>query len=141
MGKIDLKNAYFHLGLEEGLKPYLCHQVGERIYQFQGACFGLNTLPQLWTLLMKTFQNIWRKKGIICFLYLDDILEIGNSSDSVKTSLQFMVQSLEDAGMQIFWDKSVLTPSQEVHHLGFLINFKSGTLQVPKEKIKSVKRE
>ena len=140
-GKIDLKNAYFHLGLEEGLKPYLCHKVADKIYQFQGACFGLNSLPQLWTLLMKTFQKMWREKGIICFIYLDDILVIGQNQGSVQRDLEYMIKTLTEAGMHINWDKSVLQPAQQVQHLGFLIDFKSGTLQVPKEKIKTVKRE
>ena len=43
--KIDLKHAYFHLGIAETLKPYICIQVGEKVFQFQAACFGLSTLP------------------------------------------------------------------------------------------------
>ena len=45
--KIDLKHAYFHLGLAKELQPYFRMEVAGNIYQFQGACFGLNTLPQL----------------------------------------------------------------------------------------------
>jgi hypothetical protein len=77
--KIDLKNAYFHLGLSEALKEFLVLKVGEKYYQFQGAAFGLSTLPQLWMMLMKTFSRLWRKKGILCFIYLDDILLINTT--------------------------------------------------------------
>jgi hypothetical protein len=45
--KIDLKNAYFHLGLSEALKEFLVLKVGEKYYQFEGAAFDLSTLPQL----------------------------------------------------------------------------------------------
>ena len=44
--KKDLKQAYFHLGLSEGPKPFIRMNVGDRIFHFKAACFGLNTLPQ-----------------------------------------------------------------------------------------------
>ena len=43
--KIDLQHAYFHLGLAECLQPYVTLLVGEELFQFKGACFGLNILP------------------------------------------------------------------------------------------------
>ena len=36
--------------------------------------------------------------------------------------------------------KSVLSPVQVVEHLGFIINFKEGYLQVPSEKLKTVRK-
>ena len=35
--KIDLKHAYFHLGIAEELKPYLCIQLEKKVFQFQAA--------------------------------------------------------------------------------------------------------
>ena len=58
--KVDLKHAYFHLGVGDELKPYLCVKVGDEVFQFQAACFGLSTLPQIWMNLMKVFQRKWR---------------------------------------------------------------------------------
>ena len=46
--KIDLKHAYFHLGIAEELKPYICIQVEQKVFQFQEACFDMSTLPQQW---------------------------------------------------------------------------------------------
>ena len=53
--KIDLKHAYFHLGIAEELKPYICIQVEQKVFQFQAACFGMSTLPQHWQSVMKVF--------------------------------------------------------------------------------------
>ena len=59
--KIDLKHAYFHLQIAAGLKPYMCIQVEQNVFQFQAACFGLSILPQHWqsvmTVLLNTRQN------------------------------------------------------------------------------------
>ena len=124
--KIDLKHAYFYLELAEKLRPYVRIQVGEDIYQFQAACFGLSTLPQLWMEVMKVFQKLWRKRGILCFIYLDDILVVNSTQNGVRENLSFMLQTLQEAGMVINYKKSVLEPSQSVNHLGFSVDFKTG---------------
>jgi hypothetical protein len=139
--KIDLKHAYFHLGLAAHLQPYFRLKVGENIFQFQAACFGLNTLPQLWMEVMKVFQKLWRKKGILCFIYLDDILIINTTPQGVEKDLSFMLESLNQSGMVINKEKSILIPCQKVDHLGFSLNLKDGVLEVPKTKLKAVRKE
>ncbi len=60
--KVDLNYAYFNLGLSEGLKQIINLVVEKYIFQFQGAFFGLNILPQVWMQVMKTFQKIGEVK-------------------------------------------------------------------------------
>ena len=139
--KIDLKHAYFHLGLAETLKPYICIQIEEIIFQFQAACFGLSTLPQQWQSVMKVFLKKWRQQGFLAWVYLDDILLVGNSPQAVQKNLSIMLQDLEESGMVINLKKSQLIPTQQVEHLGFLVDLKKGLLQVPKEKMKNISRE
>ena len=139
--KIDLKDAYFHLPLGEELRPYVHLQVGSEIWEFQAACFGLSTLPQKFMSLMRTFEKIWRKRGIMCYIYLDDILVVGSTPQQVQKDLNFMVDTLVQSGMKINLKKSILSPTQEVQHLGFTLNFKEGALQVAPGKLKTVKKE
>ena len=139
--KIDLKHAYFHLSLADQLSPYICIQVREKVYQFKAACFGLSTLPQAWQSVMKVFLKKWRKHGIQCWVYLDDILLVGHSPQAFQKHLQAMLQDLEAAGMTINTKKSQLVPTQQVDHLGFSVDFKTGRLQVPKEKMKAIRKE
>ena len=139
--KIDLKHAYFHFYIADALKPYICIQVQEKTYQFQAACFGLSTLPQQWQSVMKVFLKKWRKQGFLTWVYLDDILLVGQSPQAVQKQLQVMLQDLELAGLVINKKKSHLDPPQTVDHLGFSVDLKRGFLQVPKEKLKSIQRE
>ena len=44
--KIDLKHAYFHLGLSDQLREFVDLEVGENVYDFQAAAFGLSPLPK-----------------------------------------------------------------------------------------------
>jgi hypothetical protein len=85
--KVDLKHAYFHLGVGDELKPYLCVKVGDEVFQFQAACFGLSTLPQIWMNLMKVFQRKWRSKGLLVFIYLDDIFVVGDTQSATAKAI------------------------------------------------------
>ena len=129
--KVDLKHAYFHLPLQDFLKPYLRLWVGEQLWEFQAAPFGLSTLPQQWMSLMKVFQRIWRPEGILVFIYLDDILILGDTPKEVQRALDIVSKTLQEAGMLIKFKKSDLQPSQLVTHLGFQIDLKKVCLLCP----------
>ena len=104
--KVDLKHAYFHLGVGDELKPYLCVKVGDEVFQFQAACFGLSTLPQIWMTLMKVFQRKWRSKGLLVFIYLDDIFVVGDTQTATAKAISVVVKDLIDSGMLINHPKS-----------------------------------
>ena len=139
--KIDLQHAYFHLGLAKDLRPYMHFQVGTKRWQFQGACFGLNILPQLFMQMMKTFQRKWCQAGIMCYIYLDDILLLGTTKTQVEKDLIILLQDLQQSGMQVNQGKSLLQPTQLIPHLGFMLDLKKGSLIVPPQKLKSVRKE
>ena len=97
--KGDLNHAYFHLELSPKLKPYVSLQVGDSFFQFQAACFGLSTLPQIWQHLMNTFSSLWRQKGLLAFIYLDDILLLASSPENLRKALDNALLDLEEAGL------------------------------------------
>jgi hypothetical protein len=139
--KVDLKHAYFHLGLANELRPYVCLKVDQEVYQFQAAAFGLSPLPQLWQMVMKTFQKMWRSKGLMVWIYLDDIFLVAQSPSMVAKHLEMVLNDLKAAGMVINEKKSILTPTQLVEHLGFLVDLKQGLLSVPPGKLKMIQKE
>jgi hypothetical protein len=67
--KIDLKDAYFHLSINEKLKPFLRHRVGDQVWEYQAGPFGLNIMPQLFQSVMHTFEKKWRHKGVQVYIY------------------------------------------------------------------------
>jgi hypothetical protein len=140
-GKIDLKDAYFHMGLSKNLSQYVCMEVGGETWQFTGACFGISSLPQKFMTLMRVWEKKWRKEGKTVFIYLDDILLLAPSQKTAQKNLQEMVADLQKAGLQLNMTKSVLEPTQEIRHLGQWINLKKGQLEIPAEKLKSLRKE
>ena len=57
--KVDLKDAYFHMSLSSTLSQFVRVQVGDVEWEFLTACFGLNTLPQLFMQLVQVLEKIW----------------------------------------------------------------------------------
>ena len=98
-------------------------------------------MPQLFQSVMKTFEKKWRKKGVQVYIYLDDILIIAPTPGQLEKDLKLVVQDLVESGFKINQKKSSLTPSQKVTHLGFVINFQEGKLQISPHKIKSIRKE
>jgi hypothetical protein len=139
--KIDLKDAYFHLPINEALKPFLRHRVGDQVWEYQAGPFGLNVMPQIFQAVMKTFERKWRARGVQVYVYLDDILLIGPTHRVVERDLKMVVQDLLDAGFKLNLAKSELSPSQRVSHLGFVINFLEGKLQLSPQKVKGIRKE
>ena len=139
--KIDLKDAYFHLPVNEALKPFLRHLVGNQVWEYQAGPFGLNVMPQLFQSVMHTFEKRWRRKGIQVYIYLDDILMVAPTPKILEKHLQMIVEDLLDSGFKINLKKSVLEPTQKVNHLGFVINLADGKLQLVPQKIKGIRKE
>ena len=76
--KIDLKDAYFHLPVNEALRPFLRHKVGDQVWEYQAGPFGLNVMPQLFQGVVKTFEKNgerWGSRYIYIYTYLDDIFD------------------------------------------------------------------
>ena len=139
--KVDLKDAYFHLRMSENLKPYVRMLVGEELWEFQSACFGISTLPHTFMQVMKVLGSIWRKKGFWVFIYLDDILLLSPTRGQAQKHLETMVSDLLQAGFKINSKKSILEPTQNLTHLGIGINLEQGRLEVPGGKLKSIRKE
>ena len=92
-------------------------------------------------LLMKVLEKRWIKLGILVFIYLDEILIVSKNFQSAERNVQIMLKDLEEAGLLVNLEKSTLVPTQQVQHLGFSINFQTGTLEVPPQKLKTIRKE
>ncbi len=135
------ERCLFHLPVNEALRPFLRHKVGDQVWEYQAGPFGLNVMPQLFQSVMRTFESKWRKNGVQAFIYLDDILVIAPTPALLEKHLRLVVKDLMHSGFTINQKKSVLEPSQVVNHLGFVINFQEGKLQICSQKVKTVRKE
>ena len=72
--KIDLSHAYFHGLLFPNFSNYVGVQVGDEYFCFLGLPFGLNVALQFWQFIIKVPLGIWRSRGLLVFVYVEDIL-------------------------------------------------------------------
>ena len=90
---------------------------------------------------MKTFTRRWRALGIVCFIYLDDILIFGPSKAYLNKMRPVVLKDLQDAGLVINFTKSLLEPVQQLEALGLELDMRKGLLLVPHHKRKGYRRE
>ena len=71
--KIDLSNAFWHIGIHESCKRFLSFRFDNTNYVWKVMPFGLRTAPYLFSKLMQPIIKHLRKKyQITIFDYLDD---------------------------------------------------------------------
>lgn len=71
---------------------------------------------------MKPVVKFLRSNGIVCVIYLDDILIISKTVEAAKKDCQTTKSLLESLGFLLNLKKSVLVPSQICIFLGFVYN-------------------
>ena len=66
--------------------------------------------------------------------FIDDLLIVADSFDKCLKDTHTTITLLHNVGYGINFDKSALTPSQEIEHLGLIINSKCMTVKVIEKK-------
>src|SRR3989338_3910919 len=99
--KIDLKKGYFHVPIRQKDRRLLGFIFNGELYQFTCLPFGLSTAPRSFTKIMKEIVKKWRLQGLIIFIYIDDILLVGDSFIIVLENLNKIVSVLEFLGCLI----------------------------------------
>ena len=123
---IDLKDAYLHIPIHKDHQRYLAFRYRGIDYSFQALPFGLATAPRVFSRVTRAVLAYLRRNGILLFAYLDDWLILGNSKVQASKDTQFVIQTLQDLGWVINWQKSSIVPSQQITYLGAHLDFKKG---------------
>ena len=71
---VDLKDAYFHVGIRPTSRPFLwfCHN--GQVWQFISLPFGLSTRPRVFTKVLKLVLAYAHLHWVRLHMYLDDCL-------------------------------------------------------------------
>ena len=112
MASIDLKNAYFLWPVRQKCRKLLRFHCENIYYEFTCIPFGLSTAPFTFTKLTKPVIAFLRKRGVLCLVYLDDFLILGNSEQKCRKNVKLTVSLLESLGLLVNCEKSCLQPKQ-----------------------------
>ena len=134
MASIDLKDAYYLVPIHTEHQKYLKFMWKGVLYQFTCLAQGLSSAPRLFTKLMKPVLSNLRGKKHISSGYIDDPLLIGYSTIDCKTNIEDTLQCFHDLGLLTHDDKSVMTPTQIIQHLGSVLHSIDMTVSISVEK-------
>jgi hypothetical protein len=135
MVKLDLKDAYLTVGIHPQSQQFLRFIWQGQTYQFRCLPFGLNTAPRIFTKLLKPVVAYLRTRNMRLIIYLDDILIIGSSVDTLHRHTAIVLELLQNLGFIINFEKSNLTPCLVLEFLGFVINSTTLKFYLPSEKV------
>ena len=85
--------------------------------------------------------RIWRSRGLLVFVYVDDILILGNWFHECNSATDDVLRTLQEAGFVINLNKSQLTPSQLVVFFGIDIDFRLAVISIPERKRNSYEKD
>ncbi|KAL1919968.1 uncharacterized protein VTP21DRAFT_1114 [Calcarisporiella thermophila] len=140
MTSIDLKDAFFHIPVHARSRTYLQFIWEGKKYQFRVLPFGLTSSPRIFTKVLRPLLAECRKTGIRVTANLDDLLVASPTIEKSREHTQKLINILERHGFLVNWEKSALTPTQEIEHLGFRINTVDMTLRLPRKKVRDISR-
>ena len=100
------------------------------------AFFGLASAPCVFTKILKPIVGLLRKQGVRLVIYLDDILLMASTTETLTHHVELTVALLELLGFVVNYQKSQLNPVQSLEFLGFMIN----SVTLPKDKVKNTRK-
>ena len=118
LASVDLKDAYFHVPIFPGHHQFLRFSWQGQAYQFQALPFGLTTAPFVFTKVLAPVIAHLHRLRVFIFVYLDDILIVGQSAQEVYQSVQLCLTHLTQAGYILNLKKSDLIPTQDLVYIG-----------------------
>lgn len=138
LASVDLKDAYFHVGVTQAHRRYLRFRWLGQSYQFEALPFGLSSAPRVFTKTLAPLMAWLRLMGIHLYPYLDDILIQGESVGEVEQSVQATLQVLTRAGFIVNLKKSNLTPTQDLVYIGARFRTDLGRVYLPENRIEGL---
>lgn len=134
-GSIDLSDAYFSVPVAQEHWKYFKFMWNGVLYAYKVMMFGLSSAPRIFTKICKPILACLRASHAIrCSLYIDDMIVMAHTASALTKNLDIICNLFEDLGFNINYEKSMLSPSNLVKHLGYIIDSSSMTIAIPNEK-------
>ncbi|KZS02517.1 Uncharacterized protein APZ42_000419 [Daphnia magna] len=138
LAKLDLKDAYFTVPMHLSDQELLQFRWQGKIYQFNCLPFGLSSASWAFTKLLKPLVAFFRETGIRLVIYLDDILILGSSKESLTEDVGLVRSVLKTVGFIVNEEKSIYEPSQNIEFLGLIVDTITMSLSLYQSKVNSL---
>ncbi|CAG2237082.1 unnamed protein product [Mytilus edulis] len=99
--KLDIKDAYYSLGIKKVDRKFLRFTWKGQLYQFTAMPNGLSPAPRIFTKLLKPVLSSLRKEGYVNCAYIDDILLVGDTYEECLNNVQETMKLFDSLGFTI----------------------------------------
>ena len=123
---LDLKDAYFHIGIHPADRRYLrfCHNGTS--WQSTVLPFGLSTSPRVFTKILKPVLAYAHLHRVKLHMYLDDWLLNPGTHQEAHEQTSWLKSLCQKLGLVLNLEKSELIPSQVSTYLGIELDTSVG---------------
>ena len=127
-GPIELKDAYWHVPINQRFRKFLAFAIGPQVYRFKVLPFGLGLAPRVFTKMMVPVRSRLISLGVNTLFYLDDWLIVGDSQEDCARMIDITLSVGKEMGLAFNIPKSHLCPSQSLTWLGLVWDTVSQTV-------------
>lgn len=134
MASIDLKDAFYSIPIHPKHQKYLKFFIENKIYQYTCMPNGYGPAMRIFTKVSKVPFSHLRSRGHISVVFVDDSYLQGNTYEACVYNIRNTIDLLQSLGFTIHSTKSILTPTQKITFLGFVIDSVNMTLEITEDK-------
>ena len=138
MASIDLKDAFFSVPIHSTHQKYLKFTFDD-LFQFTCMPNGYGPAMKVFTKISKVPFGHLISLGYNSVVYVDDSYLQGDTYQACLDNISDTIKLLRELGFVIHAEKSMLTPSQTMVFLGFIISSKNVTLSLTDEQKNEIK--
>ena len=122
MASVDLHHAYYSVPVYSPHSHYFSFLWQGTYYRYLLLPNGYAQAPLIFTKLLRLPFGFLRSQGHLSVIYMDDTYLQGDTVSTCQRNVDDTVSLLQTLGFNINGKKSVLTPTQTLEFLGFLLD-------------------
>ena len=120
MAKIDIKDAYYSVGIKTEDQKKLKFQFDGYLHKFKVLPNGYSPGPRKFTKLLKPALSELRLDRVTLAAYLDDMFTLNVNKHGCRDNIFKICSMLQDLGFVIHPHKTTFEPSTTLEYLGFV---------------------
>lgn len=118
---VDLKDGFYHIRVHDQDQHFLSFQFQGQYYSYTVLPFGFCLSPYFFAKTLRPVVKYLRQLGVRMSLYVDDFF-ICAKVKYITDYTDLVLNTLEDLGLHVNYEKSSLQPSQQLDYLGYSID-------------------
>ena len=132
---IDLKDAYFHIGIYPPHRKFLRFGFQGKLYEYTVLPFGMSLSPRVFVRCTETALAPLRQQGLRIASYIDDWLLCADSAHEAAQHTSRVLSHVTSLGFNVNFAKSMLTPTQSTDFIGISLDSVAYTAKLSADRV------